>query len=145
MPRKFKETYTIKEHHLDTFGHVNNATYLQLYEQARWDMMHEMGMGPEEIERDQKGPVIVELNLKFKKELINRSEITITTQFQKMLNPLVMEIYQEILNQKGELASSLTLSIGVMDLSKRKLCRPSEKWLRCLGLESSEIERLVNI
>lgn len=26
----------IREHHLDTFGHVNNAAYLDILEEARW-------------------------------------------------------------------------------------------------------------
>ena len=30
---------TILEQHLDTFGHVNNAAYLVLYEEARWDFI----------------------------------------------------------------------------------------------------------
>ncbi len=39
--------YTIKilEHHLDTFGHVNNATYLEMYEEARWDLLNKNNSG----------------------------------------------------------------------------------------------------
>ena len=35
----------IRESHLDTFGHVNNATYLQLYEEARWELITRNGYG----------------------------------------------------------------------------------------------------
>ena len=45
-PMKFKIfTYEmlIKEKHLDTFGHVNNATYFELLEEARWDFITNNG------------------------------------------------------------------------------------------------------
>ena len=29
----------IREQHLDTFGHVNNAKYLEILEEARWDLI----------------------------------------------------------------------------------------------------------
>ncbi len=40
----------IKEHHLDSFGHVNNATYLSLYEEARWESITENGYGLKEVQ-----------------------------------------------------------------------------------------------
>ena len=44
----------IVERHLDTFGHVNNATYLELFEEARWDWLQQNGYGLDEIrKRDQ--------------------------------------------------------------------------------------------
>jgi acyl-CoA thioester hydrolase len=36
---------TIKETYLDTFGHVNNAMYLALLEEARWDLITTNGYG----------------------------------------------------------------------------------------------------
>ena len=29
----------IREHHLDVFGHVNHAVYLELFEEARWELV----------------------------------------------------------------------------------------------------------
>jgi len=77
---EFKSYYQIKEHHLDTFGHVNNATYLQLFEQARWDIITEHGYSLEEIHKMKQGPVVLEVNVKFLKELRNRENITIVSQ-----------------------------------------------------------------
>ena len=42
----------IKETYLDTFGHVNNATYLTLFEEARWDSHHKKWLWPEKDPRD---------------------------------------------------------------------------------------------
>ena len=38
----FEYELVIKECHLDSFGHVNNAIYVQLYEEARWDFITKM-------------------------------------------------------------------------------------------------------
>jgi acyl-CoA thioesterase FadM len=46
----------IREGHLDTFGHMNNATYLQLAEDARWEMLVSAGYGLDVVQRTQQGP-----------------------------------------------------------------------------------------
>jgi acyl-CoA thioester hydrolase len=68
---------TIHERHLDTFGHVNNATYLDLFEEARWDLITGNGYGFDEIKRRQAGPTILEINLRFVREIRNRQRITV--------------------------------------------------------------------
>ena len=73
----------IKEHHLDTFGHVNNAIYLQLFEEARWQIITERGYGMAEIMKLRQGPVVLEIQIKFIKELKLREVIQIN--FQKII------------------------------------------------------------
>ena len=41
----------IHEAHLDTFGHVNNAKYLEVLEEARWDFITRNGYGLDEVVR----------------------------------------------------------------------------------------------
>ena len=60
--------------HLDVFGHVNNANYLELYEEARWDFIEKNGFGLDRIMRDKIGPVILDINITFKAELLNRDK-----------------------------------------------------------------------
>ena len=36
---------TIKETQVDILGHLNNAVYLELFEIARWDIIHARGYG----------------------------------------------------------------------------------------------------
>ena len=70
---------TVKESHLDTFGHINNATYLQILEEARWNLITERGFGLNYIQQIKQGPVILEVNIKFLKEIGLRENIKITT------------------------------------------------------------------
>lgn len=125
----------ILEQHLDTFGHVNNAVYLSLYEEARWDFITKNGLGLKQILESKVGPVLLDLNLTFKSELNNREKIKIVSQARpEMRNKFVMVLDQKMLKENGKIASTLTLSVGLMDLNLRKLVSPTKEWLLALGL-----------
>ena len=49
MSYTHEKTTVISEAHLDSFGHVNNARYFELLEQARWDLITERGFGIDTI------------------------------------------------------------------------------------------------
>ena len=127
---------TILEHHLDTFGHVNNANYLSLYEEARWDFITKNNLGLREILETKIGPVLLDLQLTFKSELKNREKIKIISQARpEMRNKFVMLLDQKMIKEDGKTASTLTISVGLMDLNARKLISPTPEWLKALGLE----------
>jgi YbgC/YbaW family acyl-CoA thioester hydrolase len=130
--RNFEYKKQILEHHLDTFGHVNNARYLDLYEEARWDFISKYGYGLKDIMEKKQGPVILEVTCKYRRELVNRETITIvsTTAANK---GKIMTISQQMLKENGDLASEATFTIGFMDLEKRKLIVPPDSWLEATG------------
>jgi acyl-CoA thioester hydrolase len=135
----YEYSLKILERHLDTFGHVNNATYLELYEEARWEVMAENNLGMKEVLQRRVGPVLLDLHLTFKAELTNREEIKIITQARsKMKNKYVILMDQKIVKSDGRVASTLELSIGLMNLDKRKLIPPSLEWMKALGVEEFE-------
>lgn len=126
----------IKESHLDTFGHVNNAVYLQLYEEARWDFITARGYGLKEVKKHQKGPVILEAHIKFIKELQLREKIQIT--FEPVSKPgqarsKIIQIHQKMFKPNGDVASELVVTVGFFDLVERKLISPTEEWQRVLA------------
>ncbi len=40
----FKYKLSVRGYELDSFNHVNNAVYLQYFEQARWEIINELGL-----------------------------------------------------------------------------------------------------
>ena len=132
--KTFEYQKQILEHHLDTFGHVNNATYLELYEEARLDFISKNGYGLKEIHRYQKGPVILDVKCRYKKEIVNREVITIRSK-SLSLRGKIGQIHQEILKENGEIASDATFTVGFMDMQERKLVAPTELWLRAIGMQ----------
>lgn len=132
---KFKEleyTMQILEHHLDSFGHVNNAKYLELYEQARWDFITTNEYGLEAIVRRQQGPIVLDVNCRFRRELKNREQIKILSQTLEM-NSKIMKMSQKILKEDGQVASEALFTFGFMDLKLRKLIEPPDEWIKAIG------------
>lgn len=130
----FETSFKILERDLDTFGHVNNATYLTFYEQARWQFIDDNGYGLKEIMVHKKGPVILEVNVKFKKEIKLRETIKITSQLKERRGK-VMIIHQKMINKHDEIASEADFTFGFFDLKERKLIDPTPEWLKAVGLD----------
>jgi YbgC/YbaW family acyl-CoA thioester hydrolase len=125
-------TLTILEPHIDTFGHVNNAAYAEIFEQARWDLISNRGYGVAQVQEFKKGPVVLEMNLKFLKEIKLRESIKIVSQ---MISPnsKIMKMSQQMFNSKNELACDALFVFGLMDLKLRKLIEPTPEWLYAIG------------
>lgn len=131
--KKFEYECIVLEQYLDVFGHVNNAAYLVLFEQARWDILTKNGYGLETIGQEKKGPVVLDVSLRFKKELKNRERMTIVSCVIDN-NQKIMKMKQEIFKADGELACDAIFTFGFMDLKLRKLIEPTSKWLEAVGI-----------
>lgn len=128
----FSYPVLIKECHLDSFGHVNNAVYLELYEEARWDFITNNGYGLEVVKRLQKGPVILEVNVKYKKELVNRETIIIESKTTD-IRGRITTLSQVMKKSDGSIASEASFMVGFFDLQKRTLIAPEKAWLDAIG------------
>lgn len=123
----------IHEGHLDTFGHVNNARYLDILEQARWDLITRNGFGLAEIKERGVGPTILEINLRFLRELRNRQRITIESWLDSY-DGKVSKFIQQIKSEQGELCCEATFALALFDTKARKLILPTPDWLRAVGV-----------
>jgi YbgC/YbaW family acyl-CoA thioester hydrolase len=133
----FEYKVEIKENHLDSFGHVNNAIYVQLYEEARWDFITKNGFGLEKIQRDQVGPVLLDLKVRFKREIKNRETILITSQSIEIISPKIMVLEQKMLKADGKVASEAIFTVGFFDMKERKLIDASADWMKAVGIKQS--------
>lgn len=124
----------IREGHLDTFGHVNNAAYAEIFEEARWEIITEGGFGMDRIRETQLGPVVLAMDVKFKREVFNRERITIKTRCSGYPDKIGW-LEQIMHNEKGEIACTAKFTFGLFDMGKRTLVRPTDEWKRALGLE----------
>jgi YbgC/YbaW family acyl-CoA thioester hydrolase len=124
---------TIREAHLDTFGHVNNAVYLSLFEEARWEIISARGYGLKEVLKYKVGPTILEVNLKFRREIKNREKIKIRTSVISG-GGKISTLRQLMINEKGEEACVAEFVVGLFDLTQRKLISPTPEWKSALGL-----------
>ena len=130
----FKYQMKVLEKHLDSFGHVNNSVYLEMIEEARWDFITEGGYGLEFVQKEQKGPVVLEMHIKYRRELKNREDITIESKTISTTPSKIMKIEQRILKSNGEVSFTAELTVGFMDLKERKLIDPPDYWIKAIGL-----------
>lgn len=130
--RSFTYTVTVHDSHIDAFGHVNNAAYLQLFEDARWDVVTSNGYGLKEIQEQQKGPVILEVTLKYRKEILRNQTIRIETQT-SMKTDRIYIVEQQMYNEQNVICSEAVFTGALFDLQKRKIIPPTEIWLKAIG------------
>ena len=128
----------IREKHLDVFGHVNNAQYMVLFEEARWEMLSERGYGLADILQKRIGTVVLESTIRYRKEIKNREEVAIRTRIASV-KKILFTLQQEVLKSTGEVAAEASFVVGCFDLNSRKLVQPTDDWLRAiLGVGPSQ-------
>lgn len=122
----------IKETQVDILGHLNNAVYLELFEVARWDIIHSRGYGLKRMIELQQGPVLLEVNLKFMKEVLARDAITIKSELTKYEGK-IGEILQKMYKANGDQVAELKVTFGLFDMKTRRLIEPTESWKTALS------------
>ncbi len=117
----------ITKEHIDFMGHVNNAMFLILLEEARWHFYNEFGYDKEQAQTELKGPIITDLHIKYRKEIFLQETITIKTEcieYREYLGKLKQIVYKE----NGKISCYADLVFAYFDIEKRKLIPPSGKW-----------------
>ncbi len=124
--------YTVQETDLDFLGHVNNATYVKLYEQARWQLVHEKGYTFKKLNKLQQSPIILAINVKYLKELPARTEIQIETTLNEYKGKVgtLNQVMKD--RSTGGVYSEALITFGLFDMRERKLIAPTEEWLGVL-------------
>ncbi len=128
----FRHPVFIREHHLDTFGHVNNAVYFELLEEARWEFTSQHGYGLKDVQRLGVGPTILEWNVKFRREIRLRERIIIESQL-LTYDKKIGTLKQVMFNEKEELCFEGIMTFGLFDMRERKLILPTPEWLYAIG------------
>ena len=77
MPRTFRYHLRVRSYELDSFGHVNNAVYLQYLEAARADYMNQVGLSFKEFQCWERFPVVTKAVLEFRQMLDADDEVQI--------------------------------------------------------------------
>jgi len=78
-------TLSVRGYHLDVYGHVNNARYLEFLEEARWRFFAEKGV-IKEITGESLGMVVVNININYRRAALIHEELKITTELTRVGN-----------------------------------------------------------
>ena len=118
----------IKETYLDSFGHVNNAVYLTLFEEARWEIFNKFNYGIQKIRETGIGPTLLEVNLKFIRELKARDQVIIRTE-NLSIEKYLFKVSQKILRNEEVCCEGL-FTIACYDINQRRLVKPTPDILK---------------
>jgi thioesterase-3 len=122
----------IRESHLDVFGHVNNAAYLQIFEEARWDWITRNGFGLKEIRERGIGPVVLEAKVRFQREATNRESMVVKSRT-LVYDGKVGKVEQVMFRADGKACCTAEFTIALFDMKARKLIAPTAEWLKAVG------------
>jgi thioesterase-3 len=70
----------IRGYHEDRFGHVNNARYLELLEEARWAHLEKQGLTISGLEKGGVFPVVVRLTIAYRRPATAGDVLEISTE-----------------------------------------------------------------
>lgn len=124
-----KSIYKVKITHelVDHYGHLNHVNYIKLFEDARWDYYAKNGFSKDIVTKNKLGPVIFEVNVKYRKEVSCGEEVLIETFFLPFRGPLA-RIKHVLYNSSNQVSCKAEVVIGIFDTSERKLVLPSNSW-----------------
>jgi YbgC/YbaW family acyl-CoA thioester hydrolase len=74
----YEYNITVRGYELDSFGHVNNAVYLNYFEQARWEILRALDLYGY-FEKNRLVLVVAEANVRYSKEAGPFDELTVST------------------------------------------------------------------
>lgn len=133
MATPHEKTFVISEAHLDSFGHLNNARYLEMFEQARWDLITERGFGIDRVRQSKTGPTILQIEIRFMRELSARDVVVIRTEM-LTYERKIGRLRQQIIKADDAVACEAVFTIGLFDLERRRLIEPTPEWLSAIGM-----------
>jgi thioesterase-3 len=128
----------ILEHHLDTFGHVNNATYLVLLEQARWEWITQGGYGLAQVQQYRQGPTVLECTLRYQRELRLRERVSIQSWIESYVGKIAI-VHQHIVSEQGHTSCEASFKMALFDMEQRRLMGPTDTWLGAFGLSQADL------
>jgi acyl-CoA thioester hydrolase len=125
--------FVVRPTHLDVFGHVNNAKYLEIFEEARWDLLEARGFGLKTIRERGLGPVVLEIRAQFKRELVDGDRCEVRTSVSSSRGKIFVLEQVLSLASGGEASCIAEVTGGLLDLQARKLVEPTAEWKAVLG------------
>ncbi|MEU2062620.1 thioesterase family protein [Streptomyces sp. NPDC013455] len=120
MAEPFSVRVTVRGYETDVQGHLNQAVYLNYAEHARWSLLQAAGISQSRIIGQGVGPVALETNIRYLRELLAGDEAEVTCVFE-WGDGKVFRIRQEIRKTDGTVAAEVTAVGGMLKLKERKL------------------------
>ncbi|MEX2986042.1 MULTISPECIES: thioesterase family protein [Streptomyces] len=120
MSDPFSVTVTVRGYETDSQGHLNTSVYMQYAEHARWACLEAAGVRQSALLEKGVGPVNLETNLRFHRELRAGDEVRVSCAF-SWEGGKTFRVEQRLTKADGTPAADVTSVGGLLDLHTRRL------------------------
>jgi thioesterase-3 len=126
----------VRGYHIDVFGHVNNARYLEYLEEARWAFF-DASQGIVEMAKNGFAFNVVNINISYRRPATLNDLLTVETAVEKVGKRSAV-LYQKVTNKEsGETVVDALVTFVMLDLKKKKAAplegELKEKVLNAMG------------
>ena len=112
---------TVRSSHIDMFGHVNNARYIEFLEWDRVQMTADQGIDLLAMAAEGLGPAVVRMEINYRLEARMGEVLLLDSQPIELKNDKVGVIKQTVTNKKsGEIICDAVVTFVMIDLRQRK-------------------------
>jgi len=116
-PRLSRTTLRVRGYHLDGYGHVNNARYLEFLEEGRWAYFDERPRLAAFLARDDRAFVAVNLNIDYRRAAVAGDDLEVLTRLSEIGSRRAC-IHQEIRRAvDGKAVASADLTFVLLDVA----------------------------
>jgi acyl-CoA thioester hydrolase len=133
MTEPFRILIAVRGYELDVNGHLNWAHYLHYAEHGRWECLRAAGLSYETMIGAGLGPVNLEANVRFLRELRDGDEVDVSCEFEWGEGKTFRVRQQFTRTGDGTLAAEVTTVSGVIDQKERRLVADPAGRLRSLA------------
>ncbi|MBN1465472.1 acyl-CoA thioesterase [candidate division KSB1 bacterium] len=125
MNHPFEHRIKVRSYELDSFGHVNNAVYLNYLEEARCEYMEQRGLSFDSFREWQAFAFVVSAEIHYRSPAKYGDVLLVRCVFSRMRRTsfaLDYEIYNET---KGRLCATASMSFGFVDANEKVIPIPA--------------------
>lgn len=110
---------TVRSTDVDMIGHVNHAQYLVYMEWARFEWLRDTGLTLEELTRRNLLPVVVRVQIDYKKELMMDEKVKVVSEPLRLGNKSAV-IQQRVVDEQGNTACEAEVTVVMIDAASRR-------------------------
>ncbi len=124
MPTRFTAVLRVRSYELDSFGHVNNAVYLQYLEYARCEYMRQAGLGFADFHRWNAIPYVVHAEIDFKSSSRADDELEISGKVSHWGRSSFVLDYVVYNRTSGKIAATASTKFAFVDRDEKIIAIP---------------------
>ncbi|WP_081135436.1 MULTISPECIES: acyl-CoA thioesterase [unclassified Halomonas] len=112
-------TMRVRGYHLDGYGHVNNARYLEFMEEGRWAFFDEHPQLMKQLHQAKRAFVVVNLNIDYRAAALQGDDLTVQTGIIDVSERSAL-CHHRIVRQDGSVVAQADLTFVLLDMQQNR-------------------------